>query len=150
MATKVRKRSVGMLILSLGPAIFSRAGSAAAAVPPWRRRDFRMRCSPASAPGHSTHSRYPSYIHDRGGCEDLKMPQHLCAPPMWRRTIRPRSELAAQVGGGRLRGALEAEGRDEAALLVHQIGDGGVIHGVAAAVERHLLEVGAIFLGDLG
>src|SRR5260370_37675159 len=48
MATNVRNRSVGMLILSLGPTIFaptilSRTGSETVALSPWRRRVLRMR-----------------------------------------------------------------------------------------------------------
>src|ERR1700726_4195320 len=80
MATKVRNRSVGILILSLGPTIFSRTGSAAAALAPWRRRVLRMRCPFARPPsvglGHSTHSQPVSYICDPGGKRVMKF--HAC------------------------------------------------------------------------
>src|SRR5215469_9235505 len=107
MATKVRSRSVGILILSLGPAIFSRGCNTSVDLPPWRALVLRMR---------------------------------LPSP-------KPRSQMAAQVRGSFLRRPVELEGRDEAAVLVHQIGDGGMVHGIAAAVDRHLLEIGAVFLG---
>src|SRR5260370_27424091 len=132
MATNVRNRSVGMLILSLGPTIFaptilSRTGSETVALSPWRRRVLRMR--------FRSHILALSYFRTEIGI------------PLFLKMLRWISKLAAQVGSGRLRGALQVEGRDEATLLVHQIGDGGVVHGIAAAVERHLLEVDAIRLG---
>src|SRR5436305_10348879 len=55
-----------------------------------------------------------------------------------------RSKMLAQVRGRRIGGPLEAERRDETSLLVHQIDDGGVVHGVAAPVERHFLVIDAI------
>src|ERR1043166_10018304 len=60
------------------------------------------------------------------------------------------SQITAQIGGGVFRGALEIERRDEAAVLVHQVDERGVVHGVVAVVERHLLHVDAIFLGNRG
>ncbi len=59
-------------------------------------------------------------------------------------------QMPAQIGRGSLDGALEVEGRDEAAFLVHQIDNGGVVDGVAAFVERHLLEISPVGLGDRG
>src|SRR5262245_42378308 len=47
-----------------------------------------------------------------------------------------------------IRFALEVERRHEPSVLVHQVDDGGMIHRVVAAVERHLLVVDAILLGD--
>lgn len=55
--------------------------------------------------------------------------------------------MAAQVRGGLLRRPLQAEGRDEPAVLVHQIGDGGMVHPVVIALGRHLPEVDAVLLG---
>ena len=70
--------------------------------------------------------------------------------PSWRlETARrtradPGLEVASQIGGGFLRPPLETERRNEAALLVHQINQRGVIHTVLAVVGRNLLGVDAI------
>src|ERR1700732_773625 len=56
----------------------------------------------------------------------------------------PSSKVLAQVGGGNLRGALHVERRNESPILVHQIHDRGVVHGVVVAFERHLLVVDPI------
>src|SRR4029079_17417329 len=58
------------------------------------------------------------------------------------------SEVTAEIGGRGVGGALEAEGRNEASVLVNQIDDGRVIHVVAALIERNLLEVDAVGLCD--
>ena len=58
--------------------------------------------------------------------------------------------MLAQVGNRSLGSALEAEGRYESALFVHQIDDRGVIHCIAALLKRYLLENGTIRLGDRG
>src|SRR5437016_10130258 len=47
-----------------------------------------------------------------------------------RRHVVMGSQITAQVGGGVFRGAFEIERRDEAAVLVHQIDERGVIHRV--------------------
>src|SRR5260370_32050350 len=125
-------RSVGMVILSLGPTIFaptilSRTGSGTVSLSPWRRRALRMR--------FRSHILALWHFRTENGI------------PLFLKMLRWISKLAAQGGSGRLRGALQVEGRDEATLLVHQIGDGGVVHRIVAAVERHLLEVDAIRLG---
>src|SRR4051794_3839998 len=54
------------------------------------------------------------------------------------------SEIALQIRRRFFRTPLHVEWRNEAALLVHQINDRGVIHGIAAAVGRHLLGIDAI------
>ena len=56
----------------------------------------------------------------------------------------PGLEIAFQVGGGFLGPPLEAERRNKAALLVHQINQGRVIHAVLAVVSRNFLGVDAI------
>ncbi len=45
---------------------------------------------------------------------------------------------------------LEAERRDEPAVLVHQIDDRGVVHRVVAVLERHLLGIDPVGLRDGG
>src|ERR1700722_6453597 len=59
------------------------------------------------------------------------------------------SKIFAQLRGRCLRLALEAERRHEVAVLVHEVDNRGVIHGVVAAVERHFLVKDAISLGDV-
>src|ERR1700746_746444 len=54
----------------------------------------------------------------------------------------------AQVRDGCFSGALEAERGDKPAVLVHQVDDRRVVHGRAAVIERHLLEIDPIRLGD--
>src|SRR5258707_8775523 len=73
----------------------------------------------------------------------------LMSPPPGR-PDRTMSEIFAQVGRGVGGGALHVEGGDEPPLLVHEIHDGGVVHGVVAAFERHFLVVDAVGLGDRG
>src|SRR5258708_5564407 len=62
-------------------------------------------------------------------------------------------EIALELGGGLFGAALDVERRDEPAVLAHQIDDRGVVHGVAAAVGRHLLGIDPVGLfrrGDGG
>lgn len=59
-------------------------------------------------------------------------------------------EKSLKVGRRLFRPPLHVEGRDETAILVHQIDQGGVVHGIAAAVERHLLGIDPIRLLDRG
>ena len=56
------------------------------------------------------------------------------------------SEIAAQVGGFSLCSPFHVEWRDEMAVPVHEIDDGGVVHGVVAAFERNLLGIDPIRL----
>lgn len=74
----------------------------------------------------------------------------LCAPQRWNKTPHVGSGGGAGASEHRfefargLRGrALEVEAADEATALVHQVDERGVVHGVAAAVERHLAGVDA-------
>src|ERR1700720_3801359 len=60
----------------------------------------------------------------------------------WQRA--PSSKVLAQVGGGNLRGAPHVEWRNEPPILVHQIDDRGVVHGVVVAFERYLLVIDPI------
>src|SRR5262249_35281389 len=63
------------------------------------------------------------------------------------------SQIAAQLRGGGCRRLLEVERRDKAAVLVHEINHGGVVHGVVAAVGGDLFGVHPISLqrsGDRG
>src|SRR5215204_1873902 len=53
---------------------------------------------------------------------------------------RQKLQVLAEIGGGFGRSALEAEGRDEAAILAHQVHDGRVVHGVAILL-RYLFHV---------
>ena len=59
-----------------------------------------------------------------------------------------RSEIAAQLRRPVFGLPLQAERRDELAVLVHQVHDGGVVHRVVAVLGRHLLVVDAIGLRD--
>src|SRR5690242_13133231 len=66
--------------------------------------------------------------------------------PIWKNAANFRKygltlHIAPQIGGGFLRLPLEAERRDEAALLVHQIDKRGVIHAVVAVLRRDLLGI---------
>jgi hypothetical protein len=53
------------------------------------------------------------------------------------------SEVAAQIGDFRVRRPLHVERRDKTAVLVHEVDDGGVVHGVVAAFQRDLLGIDA-------
>src|ERR1700686_2095747 len=141
MATNVRNRSVGILILSLGPMIFgptifgpmifgpaicSRAVSETVTFSAWFRRVLRMRFASAlRTVSYHTETARAFFALSHFWTENRIPP----LPPQGQafpKNAPSASKLAAQVRGRRLRGALQAEGRDEAALLVHQIGDGGV------------------------
>jgi cellulose synthase/poly-beta-1,6-N-acetylglucosamine synthase-like glycosyltransferase len=63
---------------------------------------------------------------------------------------RRASQIAAQIGGGLLRPALQVEGGDETPLFVHQVDESGVVHGVAAPVEGHLLRIDPVSSEHVG
>ena len=57
-----------------------------------------------------------------------------------------RLQIPTQLFGRRFGGLLEVKRRDEAAVFVHEINDGGVVHGVVAVLERNFLGVNPIRL----
>src|SRR3569833_584271 len=61
-----------------------------------------------------------------------------------------RSEIAFEISRRLFGTALHVERRDEAAVLVHQVDDGGVVHGVAAAIGRDFLRVDTVGLLGCG
>ncbi len=71
----------------------------------------------------------------------LELERHLTdlEHPAACRRSRVGLEKLFQIGSGFLGSPLKAEGRDEAALLVHQINQRGMVHAVVAIACRHFL-----------
>src|ERR1043166_6693587 len=61
----------------------------------------------------------------------------------------PWSKVAPEFGGLSIRIPLHVKRRNEMAVLVHQIDEGGMVHGVVAALQRDFLGVDPVVLDGL-
>src|SRR5208337_3802221 len=60
------------------------------------------------------------------------------------------SQIPPQIRRRRFACALEVEGSNETTILVHEIDDGGMVHGVAALIQKHLFVINPIRFRDRG
>src|SRR5262245_22960649 len=135
MATNVRSRSVGMLVIP-APA----CPTAVPEVAPLRGRPLRIENFPfCVSRARRNGAWYQSTVIasimpvSAGSCNFRDMLNEF---KLWLQ--QGTSELLPQFRHRCLGCALEAERRNEAALLVHQVDQRSVVHGVVAVLERHL------------